>query len=227
MSEHIVEKNRAVIEGRIAYSFKNKELIDTAFVHKSLFYEVQEINESLERLEFFGDALLNLLITEHLMKLYEDESEGDLSRRRSQLIDTAALSLYLKKLNVLEFLRTSKGVNVSSKMKADLFEAILGAIYFDCGFDRARQWFFLTFHEIIRDIDASKVCDYKGALQDYLQKQYRKKPEYKLIEKSSNGFLMGAYFDGQLLASGLGNAKKEAEMLAAKKALEKIKGDAI
>jgi ribonuclease III len=218
------DENIRLIESRLGYSFQNKELVEAAFVHKSLYHERSEIKESLERLEFFGDSLLNCLMSEHLMQRYADDSEGDLSKRRSRLVDTGALNHYLEKLNVLEFLRTSKKLRVSAKMRADLFEAILGAIYFDSGFERARQWLFFTLHGSIREIDASKACDFKGLLQAHLQKLYHKKPEYRLIEKRIDGFLMGAYFDGELLASGFGKSKKEGQMLAAKAALEVVDG---
>ena len=213
-------QKRVELESKIGYLFKNKELIEAAVVHKSLYHEDKRIKVSQERLEFFGDSLLNCLVAEYLMERYQSVSEGTLSKKRARLVDTRALNLYLDSLGIASFIRTCKGVSVSLKMKADFLEALLGAIYFDSGFDRAKEWFFFTFHSVVQKIEEEDGCDYKGLLQEYLQGQYQKKPEYRVLEIEDKGFLMGAFFEKELLATGFGISKKQGEMLAAKKALE-------
>ena len=164
-------ENIEIIEKKIGYTFKNKKILQTAFMHSTM---ANDLNiESNERLEFFGDTILDFLVSEFLVnntKLLE----GDLSVIRSSLVSAKSLSDIVTSLDISQFLIVNKSLiasnTISNNIKCDLFESILGAIYYDGGMENARQYVItmLNLNNVNFDNYASKNQDYKSPLQDSL-----------------------------------------------------------
>ena len=173
------------IESILGYTFKDKSLIKQALTHRSA------KGENNERLEFLGDGLLNFIVAELLYMKFQQLSEGDLSRLRSQLVKESTLSDIAKKLTIGEFLLLGEGELKSAGWRrpsilADSLEAVIAAIYLDDGLDKAR-WFIETrFSEHIMTIDPNKIHkDDKSLLQEFLQGKKIDIPEYTVIKIDS------------------------------------------
>jgi ribonuclease-3 len=225
----------ADIEGILSYSFQNRELLSEAFVHRSFMNENRNtVEKHNERLEFLGDAVLTLIISEFLFMHLPIMREGDLSHLRSQLIDASACAGYLKKLRLHEFILLGKGETQGDpcgkeSIYSDLFEAILGAIYLDGGIRPAREFVIRHFqHEILQTIE-NPAENWKAKLQDYSQRKFREIPIYKITDiegpDHQKTFHVTVFVGGEPLGKGLGSSKKKAEQLAAQKALAKIYGE--
>lgn len=222
------------IEGRLAYSFKDKDLLKAAFTHRSYWNENPEEGKHNERLEFLGDSLLNMIITDYLYAHLPDENEGVLSHLRAQLVDKQACHEYLQELDCGNFLLVGRGeLSQEGKgrfsMQANLFEAIVGAIYLDGGFDQVRQFVLRHFKKIIEKRLLSPEKNWKAELQDFAQKEFRITPTYTLIEESgpphARHFRMAVWLEERCLAEGQGSSKKEAQAAAAKEAFHLLAGD--
>lgn len=221
------------IEERIGVTFKNKALLALAFVHRSFFNENRsEISQHNERLEFLGDSVLGLLISDYLYNKLPDESEGHLSYLRSNLVDAAKCAHFLKKLRLEKFILLGKGEKMQEggskeSIQADLFEALLGAIYLDGGIEASRHFFWFHFTDEITLAIQAPQSNWKAELQDYFQKAHQKLPIYSVLQESgpdhNKTFEIGVSFEEVLLGHGAGSSKKEAEQQAAKQALEKLR----
>lgn len=218
------------IEERLGYIFKNKNILMLAFVHSSYVNENKEIiAESNERLEFLGDAILGLLIADHLFHQLPEESEGALSLLRSKLIESSTCSQFLKKLDIEHFILMGKGEKKSflaksnNSIMADLLEALIGAIYIDGGLKSAKEFLFSNFKEEIEELINSPMRNWKAELQDYSQRKYQKVPVYKVIDEVGPDhhkmFTVSVFIDDIILGSGYGSSKKLAQQAAAAEAL--------
>jgi len=220
--------NSGVIEERLGYVFQDKNLLALSFVHRSFINEYRDlISNHNERLEFLGDSVLNLLVSGFLYRHKPEADEGELSRLRSSLVDASGCILYLKKLELEEFLLLGKGEqrNVGKgrdTILADLFEALLGAIYLDGGLEGAARFFFSHFEGTILEGLQVPSYNYKAEVQDYSQKNLGLQPKY-VVEKEegpdhAKEFLVAIYIGDKRWGEGRGRSKKEAEQEAAKDA---------
>lgn len=215
-----------------ALPIHNQDLLSLAFTHRSYLNENADIKEHNERLEFLGDAVLELATSEFLYKKFPLIPEGELTAYRAALVKTTSLANVATKLGFGTQLKLSKGEEMSggrqnSSLLADTFEAVVGAIYLDQGFGPAVT--FLATHlfpEIDRIIDQKLFKDFKSSLQEYVQAHGSSSPEYKVIDETgpdhSKIFTIEVRVDNKQVATGSGKSKQEAQQQAAKCALEKL-----
>lgn len=208
----------------LGYTFKNKEYLKTALTHSS--YANEHGLECNERMEFLGDAVLELAMSKHLYSVISLD-EGVLTKTRAKAVCEPALDVYASKINLGKYLYLGKGEEMSggrsnSAIIADATEAVLGAVFLDAGFDEAFQIvkkFFLPYLE-----DVTKAKDYKSLLQEKLQSEKRT-IRYEIVRDegpaNNKEFEAVVYMDEILMGRGIGKKKKEAEQMAAKNALEK------
>ncbi|MDR2966392.1 MAG: ribonuclease III [Methanobacteriaceae archaeon] len=207
----------------------NSKLYEMAFTHKS--YGVNnDLNYDYERLEFLGDSILSMLVSEYLYKKYAKKGEGKLTKLRSNYVCEAALIYYSKILNLDkdiqvysdEEMKITKNEVLS--INADVFESILGAIYLDQGIEKTREFLKKTVFNYI-DKETIFFNDYKSKIKEYGDAK-EVSIEYKLIEEfgypHDKTFIMEIYVDGKKIGKGIGKSKKEAEQLAAQKAINKL-----
>lgn len=219
------------IESHLKYHFKHPELLFLSLVHRSFINENREIVEHNERLEFLGDSVLGLLIAEHLYQKLPSTPEGELSTLRSRLVDAPSCMAYVHKLGVEKFLLLGKGERMNEgrgreTILADLFEAIIGSVYLDGGYDAAKKFFFEHFTHEIDAILKAPPHNWKALLQDYCQKKYQHPPVYKLLGEEgpdhSKVFRISVGIGEDELGQGIGKSKKDAQQAAAEDALSRL-----
>jgi len=211
--------------------FKDKNLLKQAFTHRSYLNENRnlEINHN-ERLEFLGDAVIELLVTEYLYQKYPDNTEGDLTAYRASLVNADTLSEVARKIGVNDFLLLSKGETKDTGkarqyILANTIEAIIGAIYLDQGYDAAKYFVSKNvYHLIDKIVEEKSWVDAKSMFQEKSQEFANTTPLYKTIKEEGpdhdKHFTIGVYLGNDFVAEGLGKSKQEAEQVAARKALE-------
>ncbi len=215
---------------RLGYRFKNPGRLHEAFRHSSFVNE--QVGAGLqdnERLEFLGDAVLDLAISHQLMERFPEAREGDLSRCRAAVVDEQSLAEVGRELGLGEYLLLGKGETQSSghekpSILADAVEALLGALYLDAGFARTARAIARLFGPRLDKVRALEpVHDSKSQLQEYTQKHFRSLPSYRLVRESGPAhdrtFEVALLLDGEILSSGSGRSKKDAEQVAAREAL--------
>jgi ribonuclease-3 len=226
-------KNTASLEKAIGYTFKNKSLAEEAVTHKSFSHESQESNVPFnERLEFLGDAVLGVVISEYLFNNYRDYSEAKLSRIRSYVVQETALAEAAERLNIGANLLLGKGEEMSGgrekpSLLANVFEALLAAIYLDSGMENAREFTLRTLEpKILEYIDKSLVVDFKTKLQEVTQARFGMLPEYKVTTEKGpeheKVFEVSVLINGERFGTGQGKTKKAASQMAAEESLQKI-----
>lgn len=229
--EHF-EKNIQEIESRIGYKFINTILLKEAFTHRSFYNENRDkITQHNERLEFLGDAVLGAIISKFLYTTLQQEGEGSLSHLRSQMVDSTACACYLQKWGFESFVLLGKGERINDgrgreSIYADLFEAILGAIFLEAGYNEAEKIFLFHFKEELTQTVLSPSRNAKAELQGYTQKMFQMTPRYEVLEETgpdhSKIFRVAVYIDKDLLGKGEGSSKKIAEQKAAFDALQQL-----
>jgi ribonuclease-3 len=216
----------------IGITFKDKNLLKQAFTHRSYLNENRNLTLSHnERLEFLGDAVLELSVTKYLYDQFPTKPEGDLTALRSALVNAITLSEVATNIHVNDFLLLSKGEakdtgRARQYILANTFEAIIGAIYIDQGFEMANEFiskFVLTLtDEIVR---TGTWIDAKSSFQEKAQERAGITPSYKKLKDTGpdhdKHFTVGVYLDDVLIAEGTGKSKQDAEQEAARKGLEK------
>lgn len=231
-------KKIKVLEKTLNYRFKDKDILLQALTHSSYVNENKlEITDSNERLEFLGDAILGLVVSEHLYKTYLKSPEGELTKFRAKIVCEQSLAYVAKKYDIGQYLLLGKGEEATGgreriSILADTVEAIIGAVYLDSSYEKVRKVLLGKFKKDVA-IAVSKgilFVDYKTELQEKVQKNGSLKIEYN-VEKEEGPdhgkiFYMNVMIDDQKISTGRGTNKKEAEQHAAKKALEKI-GDTL
>jgi ribonuclease-3 len=220
------------IEERIGYAFEDKVLLATAFVHRSFYNEHRgEGLQQNERLEFLGDSILNLLISDYLYQSFPHMSEGDLSNVRASLVEASMCARLVQKQHLAEFVLLGKGELMQEgrnkeSIQADLFEALLGALYLDAGLARVKEFFWDHFSEEVEVFLKEPVRNWKAELQDYSQKNLQTLPMYRVLEEEGpdhlKKFKVGVFLEDMLLGCGMGFSKKEAEQKAAKEAFTEL-----
>lgn len=221
-----------MIEKKIGLTFDNKDFLKLAFTHRSYLNENKRIKEHNERLEFLGDAVLELAVTEHLYKNYKNP-EGELTNWRSALVKTETISETAKELGYEEHLKLSKGESKSTGrarqlILANTFEAVIGAIYLDQGFEKARK--FIEEKLIVKlpkILETKAYIDAKSNFQELAQEKEGITPVYKVLSEEGPDhekiFTMGVYLGEKQIGKGTGPSKQSAEQAAAGDALAKYK----
>ena len=224
----------------LGYTFKNPELLSTALTHKSFANEQAgtpaERLPNNERLEFLGDAVLDLALSDCLMKRFATDPEGGLSKKRASLVNEEMLAKLALSLGIAESIRIGKGEAKTGgaqkpRILASTLEAVLGAVFTDGGYESAHQdveqLFAASFEELSRS-DVDYVSDYKTRLQERAQEVHKVTPTYKVESESGpdhdKQFEISVRFGDQVIALGTGRSKKAAEQDAARKALEEMNG---
>lgn len=222
-----MEQNEILeIQSKLGYTFKNDDLLTTAFTHSSFAYTHNL--KSNERLEFLGDSVLNLCTTLYLFYNFNFD-EGVSSKIRAYLVSSEYVSKYIFKNGLEKFLRCGNfNPEKSTNVMGDLYEAIIGAIMLDSGLDECKKFIYSSLQyskNLIEEVHI-KTRDFKSELQEYAQAK-NQKLEYVLIEKTGPAhmpcFKVAVVLNGVRLAEMSAKSKKEAENLCAKKALEVLK----
>lgn len=222
----------AEIQQRIAYTYRKTGLLERALTHKSYANENRLSNHN-ERMEFLGDAVLGLVVSEFLMKTCPDSTEGDLSRLRAAVVSEPALAAVARGLGLGEYLLLGRGEEQTGgrdkdSLLADCLEALIASVYLDAGKDAAEAFIMRFFEDIIKKTCASGgTFDYKTELQELCQDRLKQLPEYKVVSETGpdhqKQFEVELLVKGQVHGRGAGRSKKEAEQRAAKEALEKLR----
>lgn len=216
-------------DNKIKYNDKN--LISQAFVHSSYVNEhKKDTSHDNERLEFMGDAVLQIYSAKKLYDIDPPLKEGLMSTRRSNLVCEKMLATIVREFNLNKFLKLGTGEEKSGgrdrdSIIADMFEAFIGAIYLDSGITNTFKLLDIFFDKHIKEIDES-TYDYKTKLQEYVQADTRKSIQYEQVyakgPSNKPEFKMAVKIDGLVYGYGIGTSKKEAQKKAAKNALEKM-----
>jgi ribonuclease-3 len=226
-----MEQKLLILSNKIQIKFNDFNLLKTALTHRSYINEHRKENLlHNERLEFLGDAVLELAVTEYLFNSFQDKPEGELTNLRAALVKGETLAKIGKELEIDKNLLLSRGETKAkgrsrNYLTANAVEAILGAIYLDQGFDKAYQ-FIETFilKELPQIIDQNLYRDAKSTFQEKAQEIENITPTYKLHKESgpdhNRHFLIGVYLNKKLIAEGEGKSKQEAQQMAAAKALD-------
>jgi len=226
-----MERNLEKLEEILDVSFKDKDLLKSALVHRSYLNEHKSFPlEHNERLEFLGDAVLELVVTDYLYHNYKNP-EGVLTNWRSSLVNSTSLAKASEKLKIYNYLYLSKGESKDNNKKArnyilaNTFESITGAIYLDQGYKAAEK--FITENLIInleKIIEEKTYIDSKSMFQEKSQELLNITPHYKVMSESgpdhNKEFIVGVYIEKELIAEGKGYSKQEAQINAATKAIE-------
>lgn len=219
------------LEKKLGITFKNKDLLVQAFAHRSYINENPEFHLSNnERLEFLGDAVIELVVTEELFVKYPGKAEGDLTNWRASLVNAKMLAQVAKELEFEEFLLLSKGEKkengkARSYILANCFESFVGALYLDLGYEASKE--FLKKELMPRLDEIIKGGSYKDAkskFQECSQEKVSITPSYKVMKEwgpdHNKRFIVGVYLQEELVSEGEGSSKQEAEEEAAKLALK-------
>jgi len=228
-----VTPNSAGVTESLGYVFRDKSLLEEALTHKSYYHENRETASSHnERLEFLGDAVIGLIIVEYLFLQEKKYPESVLAKVKSYLVSEMVLADISASLSLGKYLLLGKGEESTGgrdkkSILADALESLIGAVYLDSDYERTKS-IVLDFFKVRIDsaIQSGEFFDYKTELQEKTQLLYGTLPEYRVIrqqgEEHKRVFTVAVYLNGKKLGIASGRRKKEAETLAAKKALGKI-----
>ncbi len=215
--------------------FSNIELLRTALTHSSFVNEHRSDEyQDNERLEFLGDAVLQLAMSEFIYKNFANYTEGEMTKLRAQHVCEPALVTYANRLNLGKYLRLGKGEETSGgrsrpAILADAFEAVLGAIFLDQGYQAVYKFLDQVVFPYLKDGNFVNVIDYKSKLQELVQADNNRSIRYEIVDAigpaHQRTFVSEVYMDNIKMGVGSGHSKKEAEQNAAKAALEKMAYD--
>ena len=222
------------IEEYLNYQFKNPGLLKNALTHKSFANENPKIADN-ERLEFLGDAVLQLAMTDILMEKFPKDTEGDLSKKRAYLVGEPCLASIARRLKIQEILCLGKGEMLTEghekpRLLASALEAIIGAIYIDSDLSASKEFIKNIFSQELKNISnqfsQTDFVDFKTQLQEKTWQVYQCVPRYVLTELKGpdhdRTFYMNVLINGKIITEGFGKSKKEAQQMAAQKALQII-----
>lgn len=228
-------KELRLFEKHASIRFRRLDLLNLSFSHRSYANENPGVGDNNEKLEFLGDSVLGLVISEYLFKTLPDKAEGDLARIKSFVVSENSLATVAKALKVDNFILIGKGEEYSGgrskkAILADCMEAIIGAYFLDSGFDPSRK-FILRFlvPEINKVLEDRHKKDYKTLLQELVQKSHKSYPRYNLVEKTGpdhdRTFWIEVRINNRSFGPGKGKNKKEAEQNAASIAYKSLMGE--
>jgi ribonuclease-3 len=218
-------------EKEVGINFTDKKLLEQAFIHRSYINENTGSKLSHnERLEFLGDAVLELIVTDHLYSKYPDRDEGSLTAYRSALVNAVIIGEVAGELGMNDYLLLSKGETkdagrARSYILANTYESFVGALYLDQGYNRARDFIAKTLFGKVDEIVKHKLWrDAKSLVQEKSQENLSVTPEYQVLAEAGpdheKHFTVGIFFGKDKIAEGKGHSKQEAEQVAARGALE-------
>ncbi len=223
------------LQKRLELNGVDLDTLFTALVHSSYANEQRQAGRkdisSNERLEFLGDAVVDLLVCDILYETYPNASEGEMSRVKAAVASEKILSMIAREIDLGSYLFLGKGEEMNGgrnrdSILADAFEAFLGAIFLGEGLEGVKRRFSSSFEKYIKLVMEEKLLfDYKTALQELTQRMLKKLPEYKVISRGGEGFEVEVIVDGKTLGRGRGHSKKEAEKAAAEEAYRILKGE--
>ncbi|MCI0650586.1 MAG: ribonuclease III [Planctomycetes bacterium] len=222
------QKRIELCEASIGYRFKDSDHLVQALTHASLKSADQPCNE---RMEFLGDSVLGLIITEFLFNFFGNLTEGELTQIKSVVVSTSTLAAESERLHLDSVYQVGKGVTARKQLPASLlanvFEAVVAAIYLDGGLEAAREFCVRNlYHRIVAVNQNRHALNYKSILQQHLQKEGGKTPSYRVLDESgpdhAKTFTVIAMVGKEKLGTGQGKNKKEAEQAAAQKSLDML-----
>jgi ribonuclease-3 len=227
MSSKEEKRNLEALNEKLGYTFQETDLLEEAFSHSSYVNERPDLGlKDNERLEFLGDAVLDLAISHILMSLFDVANEGDLSKYRASVVNEKGLVQIAKTLGLGDYIHLGKGEELTlgrekPSILANTLEALIGAIYLDAGFSKTKEIVHGLFESLLGKIDSGQmVNDYKSTLQEYTQELYKVRPQYLLLDERgpahNKTFRVALRLNGEIMAEGEGRSKKEAEQQAAK-----------
>lgn len=230
--EFLREQRKSFIENTLGVRIQNYKYYEEALLHRSYLHLLPkgEYNSN-ERLEFLGDSVLGLIITDYLFHKYPGSPEGDLTKIRSWLVNKHSLSFVARRLEldklILVSFSTAKTLERSGEtILSDALEAIIAAIYLDLGLDEAKKFVLNKLLPLLEEANVLRDTNYKSTLMEKVQARGKMAPTYEVLEESGPAhdktFTVGVYVENKLLATGKGKSKKEAEQEAAKNALIKF-----
>jgi len=218
------------LEERIGYQFRDAGLLTEALTHPSVAHEKQKKHFDNQRLEFLGDAVLQLVVTEHLFARYGEAGEGRLTIQRARLVSRQALKVHAARLDLGRHLLMGRGEDASGGRQrdstlGDAFEALLGAIYLDSDLETARRFILAEMKDDLERLEEEPLeVNPKGQLQEILQAISPRSPVYELLaqvgREHERTFSVRVVWEGQVLGEGSGRSKKQAETAAALAALK-------
>ena len=220
-----LDKNLEEFQGKIRYYFNDKELLIEALSHSSYANEKRKGRNSNERLEFLGDSVLSIVVSQYLFEHFTHLPEGELTKIRASLVCEKSLYEFAKQIDLGEHILLGKGEeNTGGRERvsilADAFEAVIAAVFLDGGLEAARRHILKFIPKDIDDRKPVSFSDHKTILQEIIQK----KVEYKLVGQSgpdhNKAFKVQVRLNSNVIGTGIGRSKKEAEQMAAKEALE-------
>jgi len=218
------------LDRALGVRFRDGALRETALTHRSYAFE-QEVGVNNERLEFLGDAVLGLVVTDMAFREYPDMPEGDLAKLRAAVVNMTALADVARDLGLGRFVLLGKGEEMSggrdkASILADVLEAILGAVYLDRGLTTARKLIERLFRpRLVAYVRGEGGRDYKTILQEMASSELHALPEYRIVERGPDHqkeFTATVYLTGEAWGTGTGRSKKEAEQQAAHEACRKL-----
>ncbi len=227
MSESLMQ-----LQKRIGHSFREVALLREAMTHKSYATELN-LDYDNQRLEFFGDAVVQLVLTKHLFYRYPELQEGDLTKLRSALVNQDSLAVFARSIELGQYIQLGRGeidANGGDRDStlSDAFEALCGALYMDTGYETAEHFILTLLEENVKDpLRLLTSLNPKGALQEYTQASLNKTPHYKILSVSGPAhepsYEVAVFLGEELLATGNAQNRKNAEQAAAEKALQVLK----
>jgi ribonuclease-3 len=233
----LVPRSIRELESHLSSTFQDEQLFEQALTHRSFYFENRgRSNGHNERLEFLGDAVLDLAISAELMRLYPEENEGVLSKWRASLVNETVLAEQASRLDLGQFLRVGKGELLSQALQrprllASAYEALVGALFLDAGYEATQKFLADHFHEGLRHVSATSEfeADYKTRLQEKVQKETHAPPDYRIVKTEgpdhNKKFFVEVSVQGKILAMGEGASRKQAEQQAAQLALYQDKAE--
>jgi len=231
----MTEPDLSRLESLLGYPFQNKDLLLQALTHPSLAHDSQLSRGDNQRLEFLGDAVLQMTLTLYLFQSFPTYQEGRLTKMRAAAVNKHALNDISREFQLNEFILLSRGENknqgrTKASNLADAMEAIIGALLLDAGYDFTQNWIQNVFEKKVQELASSEeVFNPKGELQEQLQGQGKETPTYELINESgpdhSKFYLIRVLSEGVSIGEGSGPSKKAAESSAALNALKSLSSE--
>ncbi|WP_073152945.1 ribonuclease III [Seinonella peptonophila] len=221
----------SVLEQALGFKLKDKKLFQQAFTHTSFAHERKKAGSSAdnERLEYLGDAVLELVVSEYLFHRYPEMSEGELTRTRARIVCEPSLASFAQELKLGDFMHLGKGEELTGgrtrpSLLADVFEAFIGALFLDQGLDQVKSFLYNVVFAKVTDEWLSEMTDAKSQLQEWVHQERLGILEYKIADiqgpAHDRHFVAEVYLNQRKLGKGAGRSKKEAEQQAAAQAIK-------
>ena len=218
------------LQNQIGYTFQNISLLNKSLTHKSYVNENSESLKDNERFEFLGDSVLDLIVSDYLLKEFPDFSEGILSKIRAAVVNESCLAELARQIDLGKYLLFGKGEEASggrekNSLLANAYEALAGAVYFDSNLETAKNVYLpVLSREIAKYAETDRFRDYKSELQEYTQTHFNCIPNYTIVDERGPAhdkeFEVVVRIQESIRGRGTGKSKKESEQAAAKSALE-------